>query len=260
MRESFIIHAEYIEDLPDDKTKAIYLGYVYNYGIYDIEPEGLEGFEKSIWIKIKRRIDQDRESYEARKEKNRKRQEEWRKKNGYEPKEEIEVVSDDVPQTEPIPQIENVSEAFSEKVFNIFSNAGLPCQKNNKVSFYLSDFAQGMGYIHQHYKLHSDDVLQACSNYVEVLNDPNCYVSTKLNFKAFVTSKWFEQCLPANFVKDNFKDFKNKNVKEINTETEEKFYNNKPCPSCGSVKVFWSNTHNKYFCDGCKKSFNLGEF
>ena len=62
MRESFVIHSEYIEDLPEE-SKAEFLVYIYNYGAKGIEPE-LDGFAKTVWIKIKRRIDTDIEQYE----------------------------------------------------------------------------------------------------------------------------------------------------------------------------------------------------
>lgn len=64
MRESFIIHAEYIEDLPEE-FKALFLQYIYNYGIKGIEPE-VTGLEASIWIKIKRRIDEEAAVYEKK--------------------------------------------------------------------------------------------------------------------------------------------------------------------------------------------------
>ena len=63
MRESFVIHTEYIEDLPEE-NKAEFLMYIYNYGAKGIEPE-LEGFAKTVWLKIQRRIDADREQYES---------------------------------------------------------------------------------------------------------------------------------------------------------------------------------------------------
>lgn len=62
MRESFVIHTEYIEDLPEE-NKAEFLFYVYNYGAKRIVPE-LTGFAKTIWVKIQRRIDADVEQYE----------------------------------------------------------------------------------------------------------------------------------------------------------------------------------------------------
>lgn len=63
MRESFVIHTEYIEDLPEE-NKAEFLMYIYNYGAKGIEPE-LTGFAKTVWLKIQRRIDADREQYES---------------------------------------------------------------------------------------------------------------------------------------------------------------------------------------------------
>ena len=63
MRESFVIHTEYIEDLPEE-NKAEFLMYIYNYGAKGLEPE-LEGFAKTVWLKIQRRIDADREQYES---------------------------------------------------------------------------------------------------------------------------------------------------------------------------------------------------
>ena len=64
MRESFVIHAEYIEDLPEE-FKPLFLQYIYNYGIKGIEPQ-LTGLEASIWIKIKRRIDEETALYEKK--------------------------------------------------------------------------------------------------------------------------------------------------------------------------------------------------
>lgn len=64
MRESFVIHAEYIEDLPEE-LKGAFLRYIYEYGINEIEPE-LSGLELTVWLKIKRRIDDDVSAYERK--------------------------------------------------------------------------------------------------------------------------------------------------------------------------------------------------
>ena len=64
MRESFVVHAEYIEDLPEE-MKGKFLRYVYEYGIKGIEPE-LAGLEKTVWVKIKRRIDDDVSAFERK--------------------------------------------------------------------------------------------------------------------------------------------------------------------------------------------------
>lgn len=66
MRESFVIHNEYIEDLPEE-SKGEFLLYIYNYGIKGEEPN-LDGFAKTIWVKIKRRIDFDFEEWKKSKE------------------------------------------------------------------------------------------------------------------------------------------------------------------------------------------------
>ena len=64
MRESFVLHAEYIEDLPEE-LKGTFLCYIYEYGIKEIEP-CLSGLELTVWLKIKRRIDDDVQSYERK--------------------------------------------------------------------------------------------------------------------------------------------------------------------------------------------------
>lgn len=62
MRESFVIHSEYIEDLPEE-SKAEFLLYIYNYATKGIEPD-LDSFAKTVWLKIKRRIEYDIEQWE----------------------------------------------------------------------------------------------------------------------------------------------------------------------------------------------------
>lgn len=64
MRESFVLHAEYIEDLPEG-LKGAFLRYIYEYGINETEPE-LPGLELTVWLKIKRRIDDDVSAYERK--------------------------------------------------------------------------------------------------------------------------------------------------------------------------------------------------
>ena len=64
MRESFVMHAEYIDDLPDE-YKPTFLMYTYNYGIKGEVPD-LQGLERVVWIKIQRRIDADFKAYEEK--------------------------------------------------------------------------------------------------------------------------------------------------------------------------------------------------
>lgn len=257
MRESFVVHAEYIEDLPEE-CKNIYLQYIYNYGIFDIEPENLTGFENSIWLKIKRRIDQDRKAYEERKEKNRRRQEEWRKKKEAEDP-TTEVVPSD---SSSVPYICTPSQTeYSKIIFSIFNNAGLPCNKNNEISFLQQDFANALSYLHKtpEYKhLHSQDVIQACKNYVAVLEDPETYFKTKMSFFKLVQSKIFYNLLPANYDRTNFESY-SKTDKQVQPVAEKKWYEQTPCPSCHEQKVIWSNSHNLYRCECCGKTFKIGE-
>lgn len=61
-RKSFVIHTEYIDDLPEE-NKAEFLMYIFNYGSKGEEPE-LTGFAQTIWVKIKRRMDYDNSEWE----------------------------------------------------------------------------------------------------------------------------------------------------------------------------------------------------
>lgn len=69
MRESFVFHAEYIADLPDE-YKPEFMQATINYGLYGENPPFKDGtLEMALWVKIARRIDQEREKYERVKEK-----------------------------------------------------------------------------------------------------------------------------------------------------------------------------------------------
>ena len=65
MKESFVFHKEYIADLPDE-YKAIFAMYTINYALNNERPPISENtLEWALWIKIARRIDQEREKYES---------------------------------------------------------------------------------------------------------------------------------------------------------------------------------------------------
>ena len=65
MRESFVFHSEYIADLPEE-YKAIFAMYTINYALNNELPAIEENtLEWALWIKIARRIDKEREKYEA---------------------------------------------------------------------------------------------------------------------------------------------------------------------------------------------------
>lgn len=65
MRESFVFHAEYIDDLPS-QYKAEFMQYTVDYGLYGKTPPlSDDTLESALWAKIKRRIDKEAEKYEA---------------------------------------------------------------------------------------------------------------------------------------------------------------------------------------------------
>ena len=69
MRESFVFHKDYIEDLPD-QYKTEFMQATINYGLYGENPPFKDGtLEMALWAKIARRIDAEAEKYKAISEK-----------------------------------------------------------------------------------------------------------------------------------------------------------------------------------------------
>lgn len=65
MRESFVFHKDYIEDLPD-QYKTEFIQATINYGLYGENPPFKDGtLEMALWAKIARRIDAETEKYKA---------------------------------------------------------------------------------------------------------------------------------------------------------------------------------------------------
>lgn len=65
MRESFVFHLDYINDLPP-QYKAEFMQYTVDYGLYGKTPPlSDDTLESALWAKIKRRIDKEAEKYEA---------------------------------------------------------------------------------------------------------------------------------------------------------------------------------------------------
>lgn len=63
-RESFVFHREFIEDLPEAYQQK-FIAYAIQYGIYGIEPGIAESsLEYTVWLKTKRRIDEDYARYQ----------------------------------------------------------------------------------------------------------------------------------------------------------------------------------------------------
>ncbi|MCQ2594802.1 MAG: hypothetical protein MJ196_06015 [Treponemataceae bacterium] len=66
MRESFVFHAEYIQDIPED-LQPVYAMYAINYALKDIEPVLTDWRDVRDWNKVKARIDSDCTQWEETK-------------------------------------------------------------------------------------------------------------------------------------------------------------------------------------------------
>ena len=295
-RESFIFHAEYIEDLPEE-NKAEFLMYIYDYAIKGIEPE-LSSFAKSVWVKIKRRIDGEAEAWEETKKQ---RSESGRiggQKSGEarrsktkqneaplqideaneaplqnakqnEANEAVSVfVSEFVNESDS--EIESVPEApapsrespsatdYSNKIFKIFQEAGLPCARDNPISFLQRDFKNAMAYLHKTpglNNLHSDDVIAAARNYAKTVTDPESYITGKYSFDRFVTFKNFVDFLPENYTPDNFKATRSGKSPEAKPRREWM----DTCPACKKKSLAYDNAKQKYVCTDCGREFEYEE-
>lgn len=188
-RESFVIHSEYIDDLPDE-FKAAFLVHIYNYGINGIEPN-ISGLERTVWLKIKRRIDSDTATYDKR-VKNLRQNRTAEETSATE--ENLSATDNSLSDTENalsggvyVSVSDNVNECVSDnenvnvnenvcvcesagvppcdtpasapenppmqeyahRVFDIFADSGLPCCNKNRISFYQRDFRQGIEFLHR---------------------------------------------------------------------------------------------------------------
>ena len=282
-RESFIFHAEYIEDLPEE-NKAEFLMYVYNYAIKGIEPE-LSSFAKTAWIKIKRRIDQERELYEKKCSNLKQRQKKTPDTENNAPETEEapsdtekglsetekaksdgefesefdnefvnELETENKPAAPQMPIRESPPmQAYAKKIFDIFQAAGLPCARGNFISFLQRDFKIGLGHLQRHY--HSNDVIGAAENYARTVNNPESFITGKYSFDRFVTFKNFVDFLPANYNPENFI----KARKDGTTDPPKKRTWKQECPGCRTKALEWDNQEQKYTCAVCGRKFEYEE-
>ncbi|WP_147613039.1 DUF6291 domain-containing protein [Treponema pectinovorum] len=137
MRESFVFHSEYIEDLPDE-YKTQYAMYAINYALKGEEPAiEKDTLEHSLWIKIARRIDSEAEKYKAISEKRREAAKKRFKK------------TEDVPAKNEVTQKKEESPETKEKFVKptVEEIAEYCAQRNNKInaqSFF--DFYESKGW------------------------------------------------------------------------------------------------------------------
>lgn len=98
---------------------------------------------------------------------------------------------------------------YARKIFGIFKDAGLPCARENEISFLQTDFKNAISQIHRKPELqsiHSDDIIQACRNFTDIFSDPATYIGfrQRIGFYQLVQKQWFYDLLPANFDKNRF--------------------------------------------------------
>lgn len=290
MRESFILHSEYIEDLPEE-YKSVFLMYAYNYGVKGEVPN-LTGLEQTIWLKIQRRIDYDFESWEetknvrseagriggiksglvrSKKKQNEANEAQLNLLKANEANEAVNVsvnvsVNDDGDESEsvgetaengenqpsppsPPSKMSDSQENYSRIVFDKFKNVGLPCQKGDFFRFQSCDFRLALQKLKG---IPSQDVISAVDNYIAELRNPESYIDKEFSFDAFVASKTFSNCLPANYRPNNFKKFAKDVPKDTGPEPPKAF----KCDVCGQIAATWNEKLMKWHCTACGADFD----
>lgn len=280
MTESFVFHLSFIENLPEERIPE-FTSYIVNYGLFNIEPS-LSDMELAFWKTIRSRIDADKTQYRERID----RQNEARKKYRDKIKEisGISGISHDIASNPGISgnictnshsefefdsefefksEFDSVSvsdvtppqKEYAKQIFKMWNDADMPGSKD-LFKFTSREFKNALTAIKGY---HSDEVIGACKNYLSVLKDSSTWVTKSLTFDKFVNSKLFTDCLPDNFVLDNFKaDNWMKDSKTLKMpETPKKFYSQEPCRKCGKKKLWFDNDKQKYICDSCGASFEF---
>ena len=112
-------------------------------------------------------------------------------------------------------EISPMQQNYAKVIFELWSNADLPCQHKNYISFIQKDFKDALSVIHE-YK--SDEIIKAANNYISALKNPETWVDQELSFDIFVqTPKLFKMCLPENYRPNNF-------IKKINQNNQQNNY------------------------------------
>jgi DNA-directed RNA polymerase subunit RPC12/RpoP len=298
VRESFIFHAEYIADIPEE-LQPQYAMHAINYALKGIEPELADWRDVKMWNAIKNRIDGEAEAWEETK----KQRSESGKLGGQRSGEarrsktkqneaplQIDEANEaplqDAKQSEAneavsvfvnefVPVTENDSEfvpepdapsrvtpsaaEYSNRIYKVFHEAGLPCARNNPISFLQRDFKNAMAFIHKSETLRKvppDDIIAACENYAKTVNNPQSFITGKYSFERLVTFKNFVDYLPENYVPENFVDEK-KASQEAGAKPKREWKDN--CPACGTKMLSWNNQEQKYICEHCGRKFDYEE-
>ena len=231
MRESFIFHQDYIQDIPEE-LQPQYAMYTINYALKGIEPEFTDWRDIKCWNKIKDRIDSECIAYEetknARSEAGKKHSgnqytRKWNKMEQMEqsskPTEQNGTngtvsVSDSVSVNDPVYGDVNWAgflspseEAYAKEIFNVLVENNLPCYNKDFDSFKMGEFRSAMETLHGKYRgIHSKDFIQAIKNYAFVVNSPQTWYGwkNKKTLAKFVSWEHFTDFLPNSFVLGNF--------------------------------------------------------
>lgn len=144
---------------------------------------------------------------------------------------------------------------YAKEIFDLWTAAKLPCAKD-LLSFTSRDFKNSLEVIKPY---HSNEVLEACRNYIDVLEDDNCWITYKYTFSTFAHSKHFSEFIPGNFRKENFYKWDKKDESAAPSEspalqTQVFHY---VCPECSSKKMYIEG--NSFVCPDCGRKFDLTE-
>lgn len=300
LRESFVFHFDYIEDVPQE-LQAQYAMYAINYARYGTEPELTDWRDVKMWNKTKERMNGEFDKYEKKcsnlknhknkkvdnridteSSSNRERLDtEGTASSAENGKSSGDTVSVSVYESDTVPENDYEAPAasmaaarkspsqvqYSKILFDIFQEAGLPCANGNQVTFLMRDFSNAMTYLHKMPgldQIHSDDLIQACKNYAQVINSGQSFMTGRYSLDRFVTFKNFTDFLPGNFYPENFQKKQEQRLdkygKPVNTPPaiERKTWYEK-CPGCGQQLLAWQNEAQKYTCCGCGKTYGYEE-
>lgn len=268
-----------IDAMPAEMKLKFYIA-VTDYGMYGIEPEDLSEIEMLIWIPMKDLLDNSKNSRGGAPEGNQNAQKQPKQPKTTE-NNQNNVVFNETTETTLNNANGNVNgndkgngnanlntgdtsasapssltapqENYSKQVFELFKNAGLPCQNGDLFRFQCVDFKNSL----QKLKGYSSaEVLQTIKNYIYELQHPDSWDLPQLSFSSFVGSRTWEKCTPANYRHENFLDFKKQKGRNTAPEIKERL---EKCPACGKESLKLIENGLKYKCQNCGKIYTWEE-
>lgn len=98
-------------------------------------------------------------------------------------------------------------ENYSEQIYKLWKDANLPIERD-LFQFQCGGFKQSLSHI---WGIHSDDVIQACKNYIKELKKSSSYITNQYRFERFVSIPSFKDFLPEFYRSKNFQKIGNGN-------------------------------------------------